>query len=393
MFLVVSVAIVCVALPGPPASGATGGMRAAMQMPFGEGAYTGYESPSTHHHFFSSGFAWDLLKNLGQPVSARFASSDGAVTIRVGRITAGSNDAGKTVEVKVKVSGTVVGTVWFSHLKKLQVSENSDYASSRLLGYTGDGTFPNANQCGPGRTAYGFKYSKSYQVCTPGGVHTHVDVSRGCWRSMGLHEGVGATVPIVMLSTNFGPTNNSACDTAELDAVSRGVQAPPFDSATAQTGDSGCAAFPVYTGTAGTSAGHASVLLDFRGSCAAQSYGYSAMYFYKHVAAVAHDGDRVHAALRYKVNSVNLRTTTGSGTFHADIGFDFTDSESASFPNVRFPDSEDGHTSQPHIHARAPLNLRVHPPNSSPGSTNSRSMAWLPAMDRPRALLTTCAHS
>ena len=219
---VVVVGLLPVAGVGPTADAAIGGIRAAIRAPFKGGAVTGIQSPSTHHHFYDSGFAWDLHKTPGTAVYARAASSDGTVSYRTGAITTDPNGAGKTVEVQVRVGATTVGTLFFQHLKDLKVVANKSYSSTELLlGYLGSGTFATTN-CADG-TADGWPWSTSWQVCTSGGVHTHVDVRRGCWRSFPLNKAVAAQAGIILLSTKHATTNNSACDKDELDTVNAGT--------------------------------------------------------------------------------------------------------------------------------------------------------------------------
>ena len=197
----------------------------AVRMPFTGGGTTGNEPPGTHHHYFSSGFAWDLHGGMNQPVYARLASSDGTVTIRTGTIGSNGGGAGQYVPVLVRVNGTTVGTVWYEHLANLQVTSNSDYSVNQLLGYTASGVFDDPVNCGPpyAGKAYGWPYSSGWQVCTPSGVHTHADVGKGCYRSIGLNTAVGADTAIIMLSTSYAADNNSACDNTELDAVNSGI--------------------------------------------------------------------------------------------------------------------------------------------------------------------------
>jgi len=214
-------------LSAPVATAApVGGVRAAVRMPFSDGGRTGNESPEKHHRFFGSGFAWDLHKSPGAPVYARLASSDGTVSIHIGRIGSSASGAGQWVEVQVQVNRATVGTLYYNHLKNLQVAENTDYAANKLLGYLGDGLFP-APQCADG-TADGWPWvDDGWEVCTPGGVHTHVDIKRGCYRSLGLNESVQAGKGIVLLSTNYAEANRSTCDNPELDAVNADVQLKP----------------------------------------------------------------------------------------------------------------------------------------------------------------------
>lgn len=206
----------------PSAQAAIGGLRVTMRMPFDGGGRTGIEAPGVHHHFFTSGWAWDIHKGLGSAVYANFASSDGTVTIRTGTIGNVNNGAGQYVPVTVKVNGTAVGTIWFGHLTALQVASNTDYPAGVRLGSLGSGSFPTAS-CGDG-TADGWPYSASWQVCTPSGVHAHIDVANGCYRPLGLNATIDATTPILMLSSGYAAGNNSACDVGEMDAVNAGVQ-------------------------------------------------------------------------------------------------------------------------------------------------------------------------
>lgn len=199
------------------ASGAVGGVRAAVRMPFSDGGTTGVQSPSGHPRFNGAGFAWDLHKGPGVEVKARIVSSDGAVSIRVLRVRPNPNGAGNQVDVQVKVNGTVVGTIFYSHIKSPQVTGGRDYGADQLLGWLADGT-QSARQCRDG-TSDGWPYSSNWQVCTPSGIHTHLDVQKGCYRSLGNSAGVARDTAVIMLSTAYGTTNRSACDNAELDAV------------------------------------------------------------------------------------------------------------------------------------------------------------------------------
>jgi hypothetical protein len=97
-----------------PSSAAVGGVRVALRMPYADAARTGFDSPATHPHLSASGFAWDLLRNLNQPVYARAATTDGTITIHIGSIGANAGGSGKWVQVVFKVNGAQVGTVWLN---------------------------------------------------------------------------------------------------------------------------------------------------------------------------------------------------------------------------------------------------------------------------------------
>jgi hypothetical protein len=199
-----------------PALAAVGGVRAVLTMPFVGGGITGDESPSGHRFFFG-GFAWDVHKSAGALVYANFASSDGRVSIHTGSIGSNGNGSGQYVPVEVRVNGTAVGTVYFNHLKDLQVSSNSEYRPGQPLGTLGSGTYPTSG-CSDG-TSDGWPRSSSWDVCTPPGIHTHLDVKNGCFRSIGLNTPVDNKTPILMLSTALAASNKSTCDNNELAAV------------------------------------------------------------------------------------------------------------------------------------------------------------------------------
>jgi hypothetical protein len=192
-------------------------------MPFDGGGRTGNESPADHHTFWG-GFAWDFHKSPGAVVKANFVSSDGAISLVVGSIT-DSNGVGLRVPVTAKVKGIAVGSVRFEHLVKVKVSSGQRISSGGLIGHLASGTYP-APKC-PDGTADGFPYQPGrWEVCTPSGIHTHVEFKQGCWRSgLGTNASVDGSTGIAMLSTAYTTANSSACDTTELDAVNR-VSAP-----------------------------------------------------------------------------------------------------------------------------------------------------------------------
>lgn len=213
--------------PALPVPGlAAGGARAVMLMPFDVGGTTGDTPPPAHGTQSGStatGFAWDLHQAMGTGVRARFDSLDGVVTIRrVGSVGFNQNGAGRIVRIEVRVNGTPVGTVFFQHLSNVPeaaLQAGVDYPSGTLLGYLPTGTYPSAPCTGRGGNSYGWQFSTSWMVCSPAGVHTHVDVAQGCYRTFPAGTWVGPNTPILMLSSALRSTNKSPCDNAEVAQV------------------------------------------------------------------------------------------------------------------------------------------------------------------------------
>ena len=219
-----AVVLVAAGFPGAQStsSASVGTLRAAVLMPYTDGGRTGPESPATHAATFNAGFAWDLPNGPGAPVYARLASADGPVTIAVGDTGTNAHGAGSWVQVDVFVTGTQVGTLYYEHLANVQVASHARYPAGQLLGYTGSGTFP-ATSCVDG-TADGWPSSPDWQVCTPDGIQTRVDVTRGCWRPLDTNADVSPDDQIALLSAQLPTNGDAACDTAELGAVNAAAQ-------------------------------------------------------------------------------------------------------------------------------------------------------------------------
>jgi hypothetical protein len=202
------------------AGAAVGGKRVAVFMPFSAGGVTGGESPKTHKPASIGGFAWDLKKSDGSAVYANMASSDGSVSLKVAYIGANGGGAGKTLRLSVSVNGTNVGQVEYEHVRNLQVSTSSPaFGPGKLVGYLGTGKYASSH-CAD-RTADGWPWSLSWRVCTPGGIHTHTDFAKACYRDLPTNGAVSATTAIAMLSSAYSTTNKSVCDATELDMVAQ----------------------------------------------------------------------------------------------------------------------------------------------------------------------------
>jgi hypothetical protein len=194
-------------------------------MPFAAGGKTGNESPSTHAGAGTGfGFAWDVHGGATTDVYPRIATGDGVVTMKVISVAPGNNGAGTYVSVEVKVDGTYVGTVRYSHLINVAVSEQDTVTSSTKLGTTANDVVvddPNIPGTDP-NPCRGFVCSSSWAVHSAAGIHTHMSFAKACYGSQGLNTTVDAATSIALLSQNYAAANNSACDAAELNAVANG---------------------------------------------------------------------------------------------------------------------------------------------------------------------------
>ncbi len=221
--LVVGVVFALALLPGAggsPAALADGQHRAVLRMPFDGGGTTGDELASAHHHYWYA-WAWDLHGGSGTAVKPRVVSSDGAVTMSVasaGGSTCASGYAGQNVVVSVSVAGVQVGTVLFGHLDRVQVAAGQPVSPGSVLGYLATST---SSQPG------GYAHSNCWQVTTASGIHTHVEVAQGCWRSLSTSTSVSASDPLIMLNAAYATSNRSACNIDEMNQVNNGASPPP----------------------------------------------------------------------------------------------------------------------------------------------------------------------
>ncbi len=218
----------------PVQASPVGGKRAAVLPPFASSAKTGSESPSTHAGTAGGeyGFAWDLHGGASTAVYPRFVTGDGSITMRVTSVSALAS-AGSQVEVEVKVDGTVVGLVRYTHLVSVKVDTNNDDSDGKktvvktntVLGYTA----PDKNYTTSAGTCKGFPCdSTNWKVTTTAGIHVHMAFKKACYASLGLSQSVGASTGIGLLSKNYGTTNKSGCDAGELASVVAGNSSAPY---------------------------------------------------------------------------------------------------------------------------------------------------------------------
>jgi hypothetical protein len=190
---------------------AASGERAAILFPFSGNTWLSGDGPGVHHHFWN---AWseDLHAPVGTAVKARFASSDGTVTLSVasvGATCAAPNSAGSNVTVNVYVNGAHVGEVIYGHLNNVQVSAGQTILVDATLGYLNNWT-----------------WSSCWQDNTSDGVvHTHIEVEKGCYRNLASWTGYPSGAPIGLLKSAFASSNVSACDEAEVGQVASGQPA------------------------------------------------------------------------------------------------------------------------------------------------------------------------
>jgi hypothetical protein len=199
---------------------AVGGSRAVLLSPFSVGSsirdYSGHDTSGW-------GEARDMY-DVYQPVKVNLVSSDGPVKFRV--FSVGAASAGTRVVLEVLVNEAVVGRLGYSHLVGVPgaisaaVGSGTTFSPGTTVGYTAPNTtYPSAS-CGDG-TAHGFAYIPgTWEVCTSGGIHVHLDVYRGCylnqnydWPALAAGEAIG------MLSSAYAPGNKSLCDAAEVARV------------------------------------------------------------------------------------------------------------------------------------------------------------------------------
>jgi len=186
-----------------PAQAATN--RVAILFPFDGNTWLSGEGPGQHHVIWN---AWseDLHAPVGTAVKARFASSDGAVTLSVASIsdTCGApNNAGKNVTVNVYIGGTYAGQVIYGHLNSVAVSQGASISLDTTLGYLNN-----------------WAWSSCWQDTTADGVvHTHIEVAKGCYRNLSPWTNYSQTTAIGMVAGSYGSSNVSTCDENEVQQV------------------------------------------------------------------------------------------------------------------------------------------------------------------------------
>jgi hypothetical protein len=205
-------------LVAAPTQAAIGGKRVAVLPPFVAGATTGAQSPATHLVSGANfGFAWDIHGGASTAVYPRVTTTDGAITMRIANVYTSTSQpsAGMGVDVEVRVAGTLVGTVRYSHLVNVPVATGqTNITTGTRLGDTA----PNQ----PVGSCIGFGCSGSWDVHTVSGIHTHMEFAKACYGPQGINSGVSASGGLALLSQNYATKNKSACDTAELTAVAGG---------------------------------------------------------------------------------------------------------------------------------------------------------------------------
>lgn len=209
---VTALAIVAAPLAWPGHSqAAIGGKRAAVLSPFTTTATTGDESPAEHDPQSSTyPWAWDMHDGTNTAVYPRIVSSDGPVAMKI--VGFEPTSAGHRIDVEVKVNGVYVGTVRYSHLTQVGVSD----------GQTGITPTTRLGNTAPNQafgSCIGFACSGSWQVHNAAGVHTHMSFAKACYGPQGVNSSLDPSAGIALLSEHYTPAHIGPCDTAELAAV------------------------------------------------------------------------------------------------------------------------------------------------------------------------------
>lgn len=231
-------ALVSLVIVTKPAHAATN--RVAILFPFDGNTWVSGEGPGQHHVIWNA-WSMDLHAPVGTAVKARFASSDGPVTlsvVSVGNTCAAPNSAGQNVTVNVYVGGTFAGEVIYGHLDSVAVSAGASISPDTTLGYLND-----------------WAWSSCWQDTTSDGVvHTHIEVEKGCYRSLPASTSYTEATTFGMVASSYQSGNVSVCNETEVGQVASGSGSyPNADDFVIFRPGSGTATWSVKAGPSGNS--------------------------------------------------------------------------------------------------------------------------------------------